>query len=71
MIMNKIILGIALLSIVGFCNVDAKAETFEPNSRYDQAQSIDSGTYQIDGSGHDWFSIQSTPGINTANDDSC
>lgn len=36
---------------------------FEPNNSMGQAQALSRGTYQVSGTGEDWFSIQVNPGL--------
>lgn len=60
--MKNILIWLVVLAAVSNSNLEAAAQSYEPNNTSSQAQSITSGTFQVDGSGDDWFSIKANPG---------
>lgn len=44
-------------------NLTVSAANYEPNDTPETAKSLTSGTYQVEGNGHDWFKFRSNPGL--------
>lgn len=61
---GQILIGIAVaITTIISWDVETRAASYEPNNISAQAQALTMGTYQVEGSGDNWFRFQSNPGL--------